>query len=246
MGGMGGFPGGGFSYSSTGGRSSPFGGASGNPFGGFGMDDFQNFNFDDSGRGGGMPFGAGGGGRKPETITKPIPISLQDLYKGITKRLKVTRTVYDKSGGSRQESNVLELNIQPGWKAGMKITFPEAGDVYPGAPTADMAFVIEEKPHEYFKREGDDLIYTARITLSQALTGVKISVPLLDGTNCEVSIRDKVIEPGAVHRVKGAGMPNRKQKGAFGDLVIKFEVQFPRTIPEDDKAQLKKILANAY
>jgi len=226
-GGFGGF-GGGHGGHGGGGGDFHFNSNRRSPFSNFGMDDYENFSFDDSRQ------QFGGAQRKPETVVKNIPISLQDLYKGIVKRLKVTRTVYDGRGGAKQESNVLELDIKPGWKAGMKVTFPEAGDVYPNQRPADMAFVIEEKAHEYFKREDDNLIYTARITLAQALTGVKLNIPLLDGSNHEVLIRDRVIDPQYIHRVVGKGMPHRKQPGTYGDLLIKFDIQFPRNVGEEE------------
>lgn len=46
---------------------------------------------------------------------------------------------------------------------------------------ADIVFILKEKPHPFFKREKDNLIYSADITLKQALCGVKLSIPTLDG-----------------------------------------------------------------
>jgi DnaJ family protein B protein 4 len=55
-------------------------------------------------------------------------------------------------------------------QAGTKVTFENEGDEYPGVIPADIIFVLEEKPHPYFVRQGNDLIYTAEITLLQVLT----------------------------------------------------------------------------
>lgn len=54
---------------------------------------------------------------------------------------------------------ILELNIRPGWKAGTKLTFEgKGGDANAGQPAADLVIVVKEKPHELFKRDGNDLV----------------------------------------------------------------------------------------
>ncbi len=40
-----------------------------------------------------------------------------------------------------------------------------AGDERPGREAADIIFMIDEKPHPQFKREGNDLVYTHRVPL---------------------------------------------------------------------------------
>jgi DnaJ-class molecular chaperone len=51
---------------------------------------------------------------------------------------------------------------------------------------------IKEKKHRYFKRKGNDLIYTQRVTLADALNGKTIQLETLDGRNLYVSM-DEVI-----------------------------------------------------
>lgn len=76
---------------------------------------------------------------------------------------------------------MLTINVKPGWKAGTKITFQKEGDQSPGTTPADIVFIIRDKPHELFKRDGVDIRYTAKITLREALTGTRIQVPTLQG-----------------------------------------------------------------
>jgi len=162
-----------------------------------------------------------------------------------THRLRVTKTIYDEHGGSRQESKIIEINVEPGYRAGQRVTFPEAGDVIPGETPGDLVFVLEEKPHEYYKREGDDLVFTAKISLVQALTGIKITLPTLDGKSENVVIKDFVIDPNYVHRISGRGMPVH-HRGTYGDLLIKFDLQFPKRIGAEEKKELKNIFARIH
>ncbi|MCJ8732004.1 hypothetical protein PDJAM_G00205990 [Pangasius djambal] len=52
-------------------------------------------------------------------------------------------------------------------KEGTKVTFPREGDESPGCITADIVFVIKDKPHSHFRREGSDIVYPVRISLHQ-------------------------------------------------------------------------------
>ncbi len=81
--------------------------------------------------------------------------------------IKKTKTLVDASGKAVEVERILSIDVKKGWKAGTKITFPKEGDERPGTEPADIIFVLEEKPHPLFKREGDDLIYTHNVTLSQ-------------------------------------------------------------------------------
>ncbi|BBG94169.1 DNAJ heat shock family protein [Prunus dulcis] len=53
---------------------------------------------------------------------------------------------------------ILKIDIKPGWKKGTKITFPDKGNQEPGVSPADLIFVVDEKPHGVFKRDGNDLV----------------------------------------------------------------------------------------
>eukprot|EP00127_Corallochytrium_limacisporum_P007087 Clim_evm6s242 gene=Clim_evmTU6s242 len=203
---------------------------------------------------GGMPGGAFGGmggmggmprqakARTPDQVKRQLPLSLEDLYKGTVKKLKINRTILDATGASMKADKIIEINVKPGWKAGTKITFPGVGDERPGAPPQDIVFVVEEKPHDKFKREGDDIMYTANIGLKDALTGFSLNVPTLDGGQHTVRMTD-IVKPGSKVRIAGKGMPkSQKSGGGFGDMVVEFHVSFPNYLSAQQKEQLKQAL----
>lgn len=61
-------------------------------------------------------------------VEHTLPCSLQELYLGGTKKMKVSRTVHNQAGRAERISEILSIDIKPGWKKGTKITFPEKGD----------------------------------------------------------------------------------------------------------------------
>ena len=54
--------------------------------------------------------------------------TLEELYKGSTRKMKIQRTITDASHQSMRVSEVLTIDVKPGWKSGTKITFPEKGE----------------------------------------------------------------------------------------------------------------------
>ncbi|XP_043710027.1 dnaJ protein homolog 1-like [Telopea speciosissima] len=223
------------------------------PFGGMG---------DMGGRGGGPAFSRsvfgedifsqfrGGGGeasgnalRKSPPIERTLPCSLEDLYKGTTKKMKISRDVTDSSGRPSNVEEILTIEIKPGWKKGTKITFPEKGNEQRGLIPSDLIFIIDEKPHSVFKRDGNDLIVTQKISLVEALTGYTVQLTTLDGRNLTIPI-NSVISPSHEEVVKGEGMPIPKEPSKRGNLRIKFNIKFPSRLTQDQKTGIKRLLAS--
>ncbi|KAI9296179.1 DnaJ-domain-containing protein [Neoconidiobolus thromboides FSU 785] len=238
-----GFSGGSFNFSTGGGRGRGFnpsnpqsifeqffgGGGGGHPF----MD------MDDS------PFGGMGGmgGQHRRSPTKPAPLShnlslsLEDLYNGVTKKLKVTRKL--RSGGTSEK--VLEVVVKPGWKAGTKVKFQNEGDELSNGLNQDIEFVVQEKPHPLFKREGDNLKHNVDLTLSEALCGFEKSIATLDGRSLRIA-SSQVVRPYQESRLPGEGMPISKRPGAKGDLIIQYNIKFPTSLTETQRTAVKRAL----
>ena len=71
---------------------------------------------------------------KPEDITRPLPVALEDLYSGATKKLKITRRLLNGS----EEEKIVSIVIKPGWKAGTKIRYDGMGTEVSNGPAADV------------------------------------------------------------------------------------------------------------
>uniref|UniRef100_A0A0B6ZUL1 J domain-containing protein n=1 Tax=Arion vulgaris TaxID=1028688 RepID=A0A0B6ZUL1_9EUPU len=187
-------------------------------------------------------FGPGQGTRRKHqdpAIVKELQVSLEDILNGVTKKLKITRKVLNQDGRStRNEDKILTIDIKPGWKAGTKITFPKEGDQTPHNVAADVVFVIKDKPHSSFIRDGSDIKYKARISLRDALCGSTIQVPTLNNRKIPISLND-IIKPNTVKRIQGEGLPLPKNPSQRGDLLIEFNIVFPNSIPQATKEILK-------
>ncbi|TKY73427.1 DnaJ-like subfamily B member 4 [Spatholobus suberectus] len=188
----------------------------------------------------GAGFG-GGAARKAAAVENALPCSLEDLYKGVKKKMKISRNVYDAFGKSRNVEEILTIEIKPGWKKGTKVTFPEKGNQEPGVIPADLIFVIDEKPHALYRRDGNDLVINQEITLLEALTGKTLDLTTLDGRSLMIPLTD-IVKPGAEVVVPNEGMPISKEPGRKGNLRIKLDVKYPSRLTAEQKSDLRRVL----
>ncbi|KAK5630949.1 hypothetical protein RRF57_006664 [Xylaria bambusicola] len=174
------------------------------------------------------------------TVERALPLTLEELFNGITKKMKIKRKTFDESGKRTTSDQVLEVPIKPGLKKGSKIKFKGVGDQEEGGKQ-DLHFIVEEKPHPLFVRDGDDLIHTVELDLKEALTGWKRTVTTIDGKQINLE-KGGPTGPGMTDSYPGLGMPISKKPNERGNFIIKYNVKFPTYLTPQQKQQLKDIL----
>ncbi|XP_075958904.1 dnaJ homolog subfamily B member 5 isoform X2 [Anarhichas minor] len=194
-----------------------------------------------SGSDGGLPRGQRQ--LQGDEVVHDLLVTLDEVMQGCTKHVKITRSRLNPDGRSlRSEEKVLNVVVKKGWKAGTKITFPREGDETPNTTPADITFILRDKEHTQYKRDGSNIVFTAKITLKEALCGCTVNVPTLDNRMMPLPCSD-VIKPGAVRRLRGEGLPLPKSPSQRGDLVVEFQVLFPDRIPPQSREIIKHSLA---
>ncbi|ESO06771.1 hypothetical protein HELRODRAFT_156778 [Helobdella robusta] len=179
-----------------------------------------------------------------EPITYNLPISLEDVLTGKLKKMKITRRVInEETGAISMQDKLLYVNVKKGCLAGTKMTFPQEGDrLNSSRLPADIVFIVEDKPHSTFTREGNNLKYKAPITLREALCGSTLFIPTL-GSLTKITLEtDGVIGPTSTRLIKGLGLPLPHQPNDRGDLIIEFDIKFPTTLSQDTREILTDCL----
>lgn len=101
-------------------------------------------------------------------VVHELRVSLEEIFHGCTKRMRITRRRLNPDGRTtRTEDKILNIVIKRGWKEGTKITFPKEGDETPENIPADIVFVLKDKGHPHFKRDGSNIIYSAKVSLKE-------------------------------------------------------------------------------
>nr|XP_016933666.1 dnaJ protein homolog 1-like [Drosophila suzukii] len=181
-----------------------------------------------------------GSARRPknQAIEQELLVSLEEIAKGCTKRIKISQQKISAIGRAVQYEKAFIVEILPGWRAGTRITFPDQGDKVLNRAPGDVVFVLREKPHQYFRREGRHLRYTARISLKNALCGGNVEIPSLLGKPVLLCIQDEVLNPNSKRIFLGQGLPYRRDSSRRGKLIVDFSIEFPTEKLQDNVLDL--------
>ena len=194
--------------------------------------------------------------KKEKDILPPIDIdlecTLEELYNGCVKTIKYKKKAISYDLRTTEDKEVcLDIEIFKGYDKNTIIPFKEMGNEAPGVKNSDLLVHIREKKHKCFKRVNkNDLIYTHKIDLAQALNSEPVQLTTLDNRKLSISV-DEIISPSTVKIIYGEGMPIfqkelsvRDLNDKKGDLYIKFDIKFPEYIDPVKKMEITNLLEN--
>ena len=130
-----------------------------------------------------------------------------------------------------------EVNIHPGIKDGDMICIPGGnGDKLGFREKSDLHLIVNIKNNKNFKRINNDIMIMCNITLKEALCGFKKEFVHLSGRHISIK-NDKIVQHGQTQKVKNLGFPYTEPNGekTYGDLIVKYNIQFPKKISEEFK-----------
>ncbi|XP_058482555.1 dnaJ homolog subfamily B member 13-like [Solea solea] len=175
-------------------------------------------------------------------IERDLNLSLDDLFHGCTKKIKISRRIMNEDGHtSNIKDKILSVDVKPGLKEGTRIIFSKEGDQGPNNIPADIVFIVRQKSHPLFERQDNDLIYKAHISLEMALSGFSVDLETLDGRILTIPIND-IVHPTYRKVVSGEGMPSSWEPSQRGNLVITFDIHFPEKLSAEQRHLIKKAL----
>lgn len=147
------------------------------------------------------------------------------------------------SGSGRvRAQNTLAVKVPPGVAAGNYLTLSGEGNVgLRGGPPGDVIVFIDEKPHQHFDREGDDLFRIQPVSFAMAAVGGSVDIPTLGGT-ARLKIPPKT-QSGKILRLRGEGLPHLNGYGR-GDLLVEVVVWTPEKLGPKEKKLLDEMEKN--
>ena len=144
--------------------------------------------------------------------------------------------------GIIQDEELITVKIPAGVAEGMQLTVSGRGNAARrGGINGDLIVVIEEEPHAELVRDGNDLIYPLFISIPDAAMGSTVEIPTVDG---KVKIKvDPGTQPGKILRLRGKGIPEVNGYGR-GDLLVTVNVWIPKEITREERAMLERLSAS--
>jgi molecular chaperone DnaJ len=140
--------------------------------------------------------------------------------------------------GRTTENRTLEVDVPPGIHDGQRIRLSgegHAGEL--GGPAGDAYVLVRVLPDPRFVRDGNDIISTVNLTMSEAALGTHTSVPTLEG---EVELEFKPgTQPGEIRVLRGRGMPVLQGFGR-GDHRLLVNVAVPRNLTDEQRRLLEE------
>ena len=141
------------------------------------------------------------------------------------------------------ESRTLSVKIPAGIHDGQQIRLTGEGHAgLPGGPAGDVYVVVRVNDDPRFARDGDDLVSTVDLTMTQAALGAQVTVPTLD-EDLELEFKPGT-QPGEVRVLRGKGMPALRGFSR-GNLRVLVNVVIPRRLSDDQRRVLEDFAANA-
>lgn len=144
-----------------------------------------------------------------------------------------------KGEGKVYGEETVSIDIPAGVQEGMQLNLSSRGNAGErGGMPGDLIILIEEEPHKELQRDGLNVAYDLHITFTDAVFGIQLEVPTIDG-RAKIKIPAGT-QSGKVFRLKGKGFPavNSYQKG---DQLIHVNVWTPQHLSADEKAMLEKL-----
>ena len=106
-----------------------------------------------------------------------------------------------------------------------------------GGESGDLYIIIYVEPHEFFKRDGNDILYELPTSMTQAALGCKLEVPSIHGKT------ELTIPPGIQHGqtfvIKSEGIPSLRGE-VRGDMIIQADIKIPDHLTERQEELLKE------
>jgi DnaJ-class molecular chaperone len=127
------------------------------------------------------------------------------------------------------DGQVLDVKIPEGLADGQTIRLRgKGGEGLGGGAAGDALVTVTVGAHDFFRREGDDILVELPITLDEAVLGGKVEVPTIDG---RVALTvPKGASSGRVLRLRGKGV---KRGGKRGDQLVTLKLVAPAAIDDE-------------
>jgi molecular chaperone DnaJ len=140
--------------------------------------------------------------------------------------------------GRVRARRTIPVEIPAGIETGLRLQLPGQGEVGPaGGPNGDLYLEVKVRHHDVFSRDGDDLLATLEVQMTDAILGTTATVHSLDG-DVELEVRSGV-QSGDVLTIKDRGITRLRGTGR-GDLKVGVQVVTPTKLDHKERQLIEQ------
>lgn len=141
--------------------------------------------------------------------------------------------------GRYKDKESVKVRVPSGVSSGNYITLRGEGNAgRRGGDAGSLVVLIEEKEHEDFERDGNDIYYDLVLSVPDAILGTQVEVPTLKGS-AKVTI-DEGTQPGKLLRMEGKGIRGLNNRGT-GDQFIRINAYMPQKLSKEERTHVKAL-----
>jgi len=134
----------------------------------------------------------------------------------------------------------IKINIPAGIRSQEVMRINGAGEAGQyGNTSGDLLIVIKIKPHNLFRREGDDLFCDLKINFTEAVLGTEKNISLIDKKTVSLTIPEG-IESGSILKLKNKGIKHINSIGQ-GDLYVRVKIDTPKKVSRQMRELLERL-----
>lgn len=141
--------------------------------------------------------------------------------------------------GIEKKQEEIAITIPPGLQNGEMLRMSGKGEAVAHGVAGDLYIKLHVTPHALYHREGNNLVMTLDVKLSDALLGANYSVKGIDGKMLDVRIPEGV-KFGDILRLKEKGAPGLG-RGRTGDILIHVNIKTPTKLSGKAKKLIEEL-----
>jgi molecular chaperone DnaJ len=98
---------------------------------------------------------------------------------------------------------------------------------------------LSVKPHPFFTRDEDNILFELPINFAQASLGTEVDIPTLGGSSTRLKV-PAGSQTGKIFRMKNEGIAHLHGRGR-GDLVVRLFVMTPEKLTREQRRLLEEL-----
>lgn len=157
---------------------------------------------------------------------------------------QIKRTCHQ-CGGNRfiKVKEDLDINIPAGISSGQQIRVSGKGGAGAlGGKNGDLYIEVTVAPHQYFKREGNDIHITIPVDFIDATLGTTVEVPDVYGGKSALKVAPGT-QPGTLLRMRDKGVKDLRN-GKPGSQIVHLDIKTPTNLNKKQKEALNDFKKN--